>query len=127
MKKKVTKSSVVKKKPLTKAQDGYTMKNYLADYPSATPSDTLAQSNPMYSGIRYFGTGKQQNALEKAHTTKYGNPKVGMKPAAPPLTGTKLEADYNSQYKKGGSTSKKPMMKKGGSVKKKGGTTKNKK
>jgi len=97
----------------------YTMKDYLADYPSASPSDTLAQSNPAYGGIKYFGTGKQQAALEKAHTTKYGNPTVGMKAAAPPLTGTKLDADIMKQYKKGGATSKKTMMKKGDTVKKK--------
>ena len=126
MKKKVTKSSVVKKKSLPKAQAGtsvdYTMKDYAAQYPQ-NASDTLAKANPSIGGTKHFGTGKQQSNLEKAHTTKYGNPKIGMKAAPAKSTfGNKLLQDVNEQeysYKKGGSVKKTTTMKKGGSIKKK--------
>ena len=114
-------TSSSKKKSLPKAQTGYTMKDYAAQYPQ-NASDTLARANPMIGGIKHFGTGKQQANLEKAHADKYGTPKTGMKPARPPLTGTKLDADYmkqESDFKKGGSVKKKTTMKKVSSVKKK--------
>jgi hypothetical protein len=115
------------KKSLKKYQSqgevkNYTMKDYIARYPE-NPSDTLARSNPQYAGTKYFDfAGTRQQDLEKAHSTKYGNYKTGYKPAAPPLTGTKLENDFYNQesdFKKGGSVKKKTTMKKSTSIKKK--------
>jgi hypothetical protein len=107
------------KKSVKKYQTGgaksYTMTDYISKYPE-NPSDTLARSNPQYAGTKYFDfAGTRQKDLEKAHSTKYGNYDTGYKAASPPLIGTKLENDYNSQqpdFKKGGSVKKKTTMKK---------------